>query len=181
MRHQTLALRTKLVIGLSFALTGPGAAADSGVKFDREADFSRYETYDWIEQKKRPEGSPLAVGGAIDTKIRNAIDRHLTARGFRPAIDQEPDFLISFDGAMEQVTAIEANRRQIAAGISWVVEGDINTYRTGTLIIAVSDAGTGRSVWSAWTRSKIKDPQNPDKQIDRAVKRLLNRFPPPDR
>ncbi|MEM7353551.1 MAG: DUF4136 domain-containing protein [Acidobacteriota bacterium] len=165
----------------SLLLPGLLAAADNNMKYDRKADFSSYKTYDWIEQKKRPDGSPLAVGGEIDTKIRNAIDRQLAAQGFQPAIDAEPDFLVSFDGAMEQVTDIEADRRQIASGVSWVVEGDINSYRYGTLIIGIRDAGTDKSVWSAWTRQKIKGRGNPDKQVDKAVRKLLRKFPPPER
>ena len=179
--RRTIRQRVTWWIAGSIVLPGLLAAADNGMKYDRKADFAGYETYDWIEQKKRPDGSPLAVGGEIDTKIRNAIDRQLATRGFQPAIDDEPDFLVSFDGAMEQVTDIEANRRQIASGVSWVVDGDINSYRKGTLIIAIRDAETGKSVWSAWTREKIKGRGNPDKQIDKAVRKLLRKFPPPER
>ena len=154
------------------------AADKQGMEFDRDADFSAYETYDWIEHKKRPEGSPLAVGGALDTKIRNAIDKQLAAQGFEPAIDEEADFLVAFDGAMEQVTDIQSDRYQIATGVAWVAEGDISSYRKGTLIISISDAGTGKRVWSAWTRNRVKDPQNPGSQIDKVVKKLLGKFPP---
>ncbi len=166
-------------IGLSLSFAGFAAAAESGMKFDRKNDFGGYETYDWVEHKKRPEGSPLAVGGEIDTKIRNAIDRELAARGFKPAIDQEPDFFVSFDGAMEQVTDIEANRREIASGVAWVAYGDINSYRQGTLIITVTDAESDKSVWSSWTTNKLKGSQKPGKKIDKAVRKLLSKFPPP--
>ena len=154
------------------------AAAENGVKFERDVDFSGYETYDWIEQKQRPEGSPLAVGGALDTKIRNAIDRQLADQGFRPAIDEEPHFLVSFDGAMEQITDIQSDRYQIASGVSWVAEGDINSYRKGTLVISITDADSGNRVWHAWTTRKVKDPRNPGKQVDKVVKKLLSKFPP---
>ena len=159
-------------------LPGLLAAADNGMKFERDADFTGYESYDWVEHKKRPEGSPLAVGGVLDTRIRNAINRQLAAQGFRPAIDEEPDFLVSFDGAMEQVTDIQAARYQIATGVAWVAMGDINSYRRGTLIISVADAETGNRVWHAWTTQKVKDPGNPGRQVDKAVKKLLRKFPP---
>lgn len=165
-------------IGLSLGFAGLAAAADTGMKFDRKANFTGYETYDWVEHKKRPEGSPLAVGGAIDTKIRNAIDRQLAAQGFKPAIDEEPDFLVSFDGAMEQVTDIEGNRREIVTGVAWVVYGDINSYREGTLILTVTDVGTDKTVWSAWTTSKLKGSEDPSKKIKKAVRKLLGKFPP---
>ena len=165
------------VLLVVLVLPGLALAGENGMEFDRDADFSSYQTYDWIEHKKKPEGSPLAVGGALDTKIRNAIDRQLAAQGFQPAVE-EPDFLVAFDGAMEQITDIQADRYEIASGVAWVAEGDINTYRKGTLIISISDAGSGKRVWSAWTRNKIKNPKNPDDRINRAVKKLLGKFPP---
>ena len=167
---------TMVLVGLAVAGV---AVAENGVKFDRDADFSGYRVYDWIEQKKRPEGSPLAVGGTLDTKIRNAIDRQLAAQGFEPAIDQEADFLVAFDGALEQVTDIQAERYEIASGVSWVAEGDITSYGKGTLIITILDAGTEKTVWSAWTRKKVKNPGSSDKRIDKTVKQLLSKFPPP--
>ena len=175
---QTISWRVVVAVGLCLAVPGLIAAADNGMKYERDADFSGYESYDWVEHKKRPEGSPLAVGGALDTKIRNAIDSQLAAQGFRPAIDEEPDFLVSFDGAMEQITDIQADRYQIATGVAWVAEGDISSYRKGTLIISVIDAGTGNRVWHAWTTRKVKDPKNPGKQVDKVVKKLLSSFPP---
>ena len=176
---QPIKTRIALVAGLlSLTLPGVLAAGDHGVKYDREHDFSAYESYDWMERKKRPKGSPLAVGGAADTRIRNAIDRQLAAQGFRPAIDEEADFLVAFDGAMEQVQNIQSDRYQIATGVAWVAEGDINSYRQGTLVISILDAKSGHRVWHAWTTQKVKDPENPGKQIDKAVKKLLARFPP---
>ncbi len=171
--------RETIVFALLIALLSPAfAAAEGGMEFDRDADFSTYKTYDWIEHKKRPEGSPLAVGGALDTKIRNAIDKQLAAQGFGPALDGEPDFLVSFDGALEQITDIQSDRFQISSGVAWVADGDINSYRKGTLIISISEAGSDKRVWSAWTRNKVKNPKNPDNQINKAVKKLLGKFPP---
>lgn len=160
-------------------LSGVAIAAEKhGMEFDRDADFSAYHTYDWLEKKQRPAGSPLAVGGALDTKIRNAIDKQLAAQGFGPVLEGEPDFLVSFDGAMEQITDIQSDRYEIATGVAWVAEGDINSYRRGTLIISISDAETGKRVWSAWTRKKVKNPKTPGAQVDKVVKKLLSKFPP---
>ena len=163
---------------LALLLPGLAAAGDHGVRFDRDHDFSAYESYGWVEQKKRPQGSPLAVGGAADTRIRNAIDQQLRAKGFRPAIDEEADFLVAFDGAMEQVQDIQSDRFKIATGVAWVAEGDISSFNQGTLILSVRDAGTGKRVWYAWTTQKVKNPDRPGKQVDKAVKKLLGSFPP---
>ncbi len=126
----------------------------------------------------KPEGSPLAAGGALDVKLRNAIERQLESQGFEPAVDGDPDFLVSFDGAMESVASSDAMHHDIRPGIAWVMEGSVNSFSRGTLIITVRDGKSQTVVWSAWTTEKVKDPGNPDKQVDRAVKKLLKRFPP---
>ena len=120
----------------------------------------------------------MAEGGATRARVRDAIDRQLRAQGYEPAADGEPDFLVSFDGAMESVTDFEGLREEITGGITFVMEGGINSYRRGTLMITIRDAGSDKTVWNAWTTEKVKDPENPGKQIDKAVRKLLKKFPP---
>ncbi len=79
---------------------------------------------------------------------------------------------------MEQVQDIQSDRYQIASGVAWVAEGDINSYRQGTLVISVLDAESGNRVWHAWTTRKVKNPKQPGKQVDKVVKKLLSSFPP---
>lgn len=154
-------------------------AADQGTKFDRAVDFSTYETYEWVAAKPRsPEGSPLSLGAEGDTLIRNAIERELGKSGFRQAIDEEPDFLVSFDGALQPVTEFEGQRRQLAEGVAWVVDGNIHSYQKGTLVITFSDPETEKPVWSSWTTAKVKNPDRPKKQIDKSVRKMLRKFPP---
>ena len=181
MRRSTAACRLVLLLSASLCLLLPAAAPaarESGIKFDHKVDFASYETYGWAGETRKPEGSPMAEGGAIHAEIKNAIDRQLGGRGYRPATGGEPDFLVSFDGAMESVTDFEGLREEIAGGVTWVMEGEVNSYRRGTLMITIKDAASGKTVWSAWTTEKVKDPKSPGKQIDKAVRKLLKKFPP---
>ena len=181
MRHRILAVQPQALAGmfLVLLLVLPVSAEDRGIKFDREADFSNYRLYDWVvESKARPQGTPLALGGAADTRIREAIDRRLNKKGFKVAADAEADFLVTYDGALEPVTDIEGRRRQLSSGVAWVVEGDINSYSRGTLVITIRDRATGEVVWTGWTTESIKGAEASEKQIDRAVKKILRRFPP---
>ena len=62
-------LRLAAALAASVCLLIPAAlsaARESGVKFDREADFSAYETYGWSAGPQRPEGSPMAEGGSCN-------------------------------------------------------------------------------------------------------------------
>lgn len=184
MRHSILRVPTQGLVApwlvlLALFVTFPAGAKDRGTKFDREADFSKYKLYDWeAENRRQPEGTPLALGGAADTEIRDAIDQRLRAQGFEAAIDEPADFLVAYDGTLEPVTDIEGQRRDLGTGVAWVIEGSISSYNRGTLVITIKDRETGNVVWTGWTTETIKDPNNPGKQINRAVKKLLRQFPP---
>ncbi len=180
MSLETRIFRTpSLVLALAVLVPTLLHAADRGTTFDRDADFSTYETYEWVAAKpKTPEGSPLSLGAEGDTLIRNAIERELGENGFRQAIDEDPDFLVSFDGALEPVTEFEGQRRKLAEGVAWVVDGSISSYQKGTLVITFSDPETRKPVWSAWTTAKVKNPDRPKKQIDKSVRKMLRKFPP---
>lgn len=175
-------LRSAVPIGLMamvLVVSPEARAAEHGMKFDPDTDFSTFTTYEWVAAKpKSPAGSPLSLGAEADTLIRNAIDRELSERGFRQAIDEEPDFLVAFDGALEPVTDFEGQRRQLAKGVAWVIEGDITSYQRGTLVITITNPKTKKQVWNAWTTDKVKNPDKPRKQIDKTVKKMLRRFPP---
>lgn len=158
-------------------LAGVAHAGETGMKLDREVDFSKYKTFGWVLDTEKPADSPLAPGGEIDTMVRNAIDAQLRAQGFKPAMDGEADFVVSFDGVLEPELEITSVRRQIAEGVAWVVDGSISSFYRGTLVISISDGETGNPVWSGWTTDKIKKQGEIDQQkVSKAVKKILRRF-----
>ena len=172
-RTLAIAVSVLAAIGLVSA-----AKADTGMKFDAEADFESYATYGWILDTEKPEGSPLAPGAATDTQIRNAIDAQLRDQGFEQAVGTEPDFLISYDGALEPILDIESERRQITEGVAWVVEGSIRSYYRGTLVITITPNGAESPAWTGWTTEKVKNRGNVEGKIKKAVRKILRQFPP---
>lgn len=169
---------TFAVAGLLCCLAAPAVAADKGFKFERDVDFDQYRKFDWIATAEKPADSPLSIGGEVDTAIRNAIDQQLQAQGYEPALAADADFLVSFDGALESVTDFDGLRRDIRPGVAWVIEGSVQSYNRGTLMITVYDAETEKLVWSGWTTEKVKNRDHPEEQVGRAVRRLLKKFPP---
>jgi hypothetical protein len=168
---------------LGAALMVLATAADAGKigsRYDRDADFSNLESYAWRPGEKKPEGSPLAPGGEIDTMIRGAVDAELARRGFRPAADgEEPDFVIGYDAARETAVDNPNLRRDVTSGVAWVVEGEYRSWERGTLILTVHRPGEDRAIWSAWTTEDLKHPDGPSqRQVERATRKLLKRFPP---
>src|SRR4029079_9040351 len=68
-------LRRGMTMRIMLTLLLSAAATTSQVEYDRQADFSRYETWSWHE------GVTRAASPVSDNRIREAIESELGARG----------------------------------------------------------------------------------------------------
>ncbi len=164
-------------------LATPAVAKDLGTKYDKNADFSTYKTFKWDQESQKPRGPRVSPGGDVDLMIREHATAALQASGLT-ASEEEADLLVGYDAAaievmnVESVTNYEARRQQPMGGIDWVMDGTMSSYVDGTLVITLTDAKTGKTVWTGWTTEKIKNVSNPHKQVRKMVRKLLGRFPP---
>jgi len=164
-RHSAAALL------LSLLLLVPGC---SRIRVETQrlapADFTRFETWDWAPQDAA-QGSPYAE------RIRDAIRRNLTPRGFRfrPG---GGDFLIAFGGFTENVLQSGWAKKEpdeLGSGIYAEAYG----RRQGVLSIEIIDPATRKPVWRGTARVSLvlNSPSEKMERIDRAVYRILKRMP----
>ena len=55
---------------------------------------------------------------------------------------------------------------------------EVDYYKTGVLILDIVDAATSKLIWRAYCSDTIRDMPNRDKNINSAVRKALDRFPP---
>jgi hypothetical protein len=68
-----------------------------------------------------------------------------------------------------------------AAGVPyWGTTVDVRQYREGTLSVDVFDAHRHRPVWHGWAKKELtrSDVENSTQAINKAVKAVLDEFPP---
>ena len=77
-------------VAIATALTQAGCAVAVRTDFDRDADFSSYETFDWLEPPQRASSAaqsdsqdPFSSNSLLDKRLRAAVERVLDVRGFR--------------------------------------------------------------------------------------------------
>ncbi len=168
---------------------------------DPYADFSAYQRFDWLPEKEK-----LSVDKALLVKqLKFAVERELQAKDVVKSA-QQPDFLISFYGSQKQRSSertIEnanywGDRQRYPyydnaplddkshwrypphkrdTNYTRTVETQTIEYKEGTLVIDFVDAKSKQLIWQA-TLQGVIDERDPVGQLDKAVVKALQAFPP---
>ena len=144
------------------------------------ADFYTYRTYAWMfpplqETAQRPRGGRAL----LDWRIRSAVDRQLSARGFEKASSGRPDLLIDYhielrEKNTETFSDYLAYRK--SGGQEWLTEAYVFGYQEGTLTIEIDDAATRHLLWRA-SATGLVEPERQEERVNAAVQRMFERFP----
>lgn len=153
--------------------------------FDPDTEFSGFEEYAWLPDE-RPEGDPRLHNDLVDAVVRRSVDRTLSERGFRKVPLASANFLVTYYLGLEtriDVQTVHSSFRYSRRGWSGSVGTDtrVRQYERGTLLVDVLDPSSRRLVWRGSADSRVgsrTDPARRDQQIDDAVRRILDRFPP---
>jgi Domain of unknown function (DUF4136) len=188
-RHRRLkcALRALavLAIPLSFALGGCSQFAVRA-EHDQSADFGRLRTYAWLPLSEAAPADQRVLDRYIDARIRSAVDTALGAKGYRPAGSDPPDFFLNYRVVSDTAEQEGIASRSYLLGARWEgwsgVEGVYrDTYRAGTLYVAVIDARTRKMIWLGAASARLLPTVPLEKRaqrVDAAVHQIFERFPP---
>lgn len=137
------------------------------VEYDHAVDFSRYTT--WSFQA----GVPVPPEPVPDKRIREALARGLAARGLS-RVDSDAALLVRYHAARStriDLLPLDSGSATPPTGIRYV--------ETGSLVIDLLDAASGKVVWRGHASGVLGyGPKEVAAQIDAAVAELLTRFPP---
>ena len=153
-------------------------AADVKTDYDHKADFARYHTYSWMKVK--------ASDSIWESRIQGAVDTALTARGWTKVAS----------GGDTSVAAIGTTRNEptfntFYDGIpGWYWRGfgtstattTVDYNKVGTLVVDVFDSNTKHLVWRGVASDALSDkPEKNEKELDDAVNKMFDKFPPKER
>ncbi len=171
-----------LFVGLGFMI---GCSPIYGVKYDynQQTDFSTYKTYDWM-----PIPEKAGVNDLVVDRIKKAVDSELGAKGLKQT-SQSPDFLIAEHiGKKDKVEADSWGYGyygpiRVYRGGFWGMD-NVSTYHyeEGVLILDFVDAGTKKLFWRGVAKAHVQNVDTPEKRqklINEAVKKILEKYPPP--
>lgn len=140
-------------------------------------DFSKYHTYAWITIKGAEHPNP-----SLDAQIKRSIESQLAAKGLTRT-DGAADLDVDYQIALSKTQTWQVYEDWGSAAL---LDGRIPQRRkvtidTGTLVLDIYDPPARHLVWTG-TATKAVNPKSTaevkQKAIDKAVKTLLNDYPP---
>jgi hypothetical protein len=164
-----------LLCCVTFAQTDEQSAA---VRTSHAAgvDFSKYHTYKWVVIKgQHPDPS-------VDAQIKQSIDAQLAAKGLTKAddtADLDVDYQTAISKAEKWVTYEDWSDASIMG--QRIGRKEKVTIEAGTLVIDMYDTAAKQLVWTGRAHKTIdpnSSPEDRQKNLDNAAKKLLADFPP---
>lgn len=172
--------------------------------YDRSAAFADMHTYRWFtpaDGAAAGAGSTPAnpvkpqAGGApnpiMERRVRRIVERELAAKGFRQD-EGAADFLVAYYPVFHDRIVQSYTGFGPAWGYGWgwrpwdygVAGGfvEVQRFREGSIVLEMVDPRSSQVVWHAVAEGALnglREPKDAEEQVGLAVRRMLDRFPPP--
>jgi Domain of unknown function (DUF4136) len=167
--------------------TGVAAAQDVRYNFDKQANFAGFKTYKWVAIKGATQLSEL-----VDRQVKSAVDAELSKKGLSKSESDTADLYIGYQAAVGQEKEYTSFDTGWGYGPGWgggwygggggMTTGTTSTIYIGQLALDMYASAPKSLVWRG-NASKTLDPKaKPEKQqknLDKAVAKLLKNYPPP--
>jgi len=176
-------------IGAIFLLAGSAFGQDVRYNFDKNADFSKFKTYKWVPIKDAQK-----VDDLTDKQIKDAVDAELAKKGLTKVDGDYADLFIGYQTAIGTEKQYTSYNTDWGYGPGWyrggwygspgggMTTGQTSTIYVGQLALDMYDSANHDLAWRG-TASKTLDPKaKPDKRqknLTKAVAKLLKNYPPP--
>ena len=176
---------------MGLLLTAYGAfGQDVRYNFDRNTDFSTFKTYKWVTLKDTEK-----VNDLMDKQIATALDEALASKGLTKVADGEANLYIAYQAAVGQDKEFTSYSTDWGYGGGWYrggwygggmgtssTYGSTTTIYTGQLALDMYDSAHKDLVWRGVVSKTIDPkakPEKQDKNLRKAVAKLLKNYPPP--
>lgn len=164
-------------------------AQDVRYNFAKETDFATFKTYKWVPIKGAEPLSDL-----VDGQIKGAIDLELATKGLKRTEADTADLLIGYQAAVtteKQYTSFDTGYGYGPGwyGAGWyggggmsTTTGTTSTIYVGQLALDMYMPAQKALVWRGTAAKTLDTKAKPEKQqknLAKAVAKLLKNYPPP--
>lgn len=176
-RSTLLRIGTALTIALLACIVT--AAQDVSFNSMPGTDFSKYRTYKWVTIEGATQPNQI-----LDTQIRNSIDSQLVSKGLRKTDDDNANLFIDYQVSIDQQK--QWNAYGMGGGPRWGWGGGMATatssvINVGTLVLDMYDTSPKKLVWTGRATKTLDpgaSPEKKQKNLDKAMQKLLKNYPP---
>jgi Domain of unknown function (DUF4136) len=148
----------------------------------KDADFSRYKTYEWLPVRVLTKTGVVEDDKTAAPLIREAVNRQLAAKGLRE-VATGGDLQVSAGALSESIPQVEAVFLPPGmAGMDYATPiATMGRYnKEGTLVVNLLIAGTTKFAWLGIAKESIDNkPGAGLKKIDKAATNMFKKYPKP--
>jgi Domain of unknown function (DUF4136) len=155
-------------------LSAAAALASTTTDYDHKADFARYKTYSWAQVQ--------TSNSLWDQRVKDAVNSALAAKGWTE-VPSGGDAVVCAHAATREQHDLETFYNGFG-GWRWRGFGGsstttVNTYKVGTLVVDLFDAGTHNLLWRGTASDTLSsNAEKNTKKLDKNVNSLFKHFPP---
>ncbi len=167
-----------LVCAILVCSCGLALAQDVKYNFAAGTDFTKFKTYKWVAAEGGSHPDQL-----INDQIKQAVDSQLILKGLTKTDSDTADLYVTYQVAVNQEKQWDAMGMgrpvRYGGGMGTATSTTINV---GTLDVSMFDTGEKKLVWrgnATKTLNPSKDPAKNQKNLQKAVAKLLKNYPPP--
>jgi hypothetical protein len=170
-------------------VTASAFGQDVRYNFDKNADFSKFKTYKWVTLK-----DAQSVNDLVAKQIMDAVDAELATKGLTKVTEDSANLYIAYQVGVGQEKEFTSFSSDWGYGGGWyrggwyggmggtsTTSGQTSTIYVGQLALDMYDSANKDLAWRG-VASKTLDPKaKPEKQqknLAKAVKKLLKNYPP---
>ena len=177
-----------LAITLLVGVVTATVAQDVRYDFDKEKDFSKFKSYKWVTITGADQPDELT-----GKRIMAAVDAELATKGLTKTDSDTADLYLAYQTAVGTEKQFTSYNTGWGYGPGWgagwygggmsstTTYGSTSTVYVGQLDLSMYDPATKQLVWRG-VASKTLDPkakpEKKEKNIGKAVQKLLKNFPP---
>jgi hypothetical protein len=175
-------------IVLVLLMAGSAVSQDVRYNFDSTADFSKFKTYKWITLK-----SEAPIDKLTDDQIKASLDAGLARKGLKKVDTDNADLFIGYQTTEHISEKFASFSPGWTVGPGWAAGGlssggtaggkSSEIYK-GELAVDMYNPANQHLIWRG-VASKSLDPKaQPEKRqknLDKAVSKLMKDFPPPNK
>jgi hypothetical protein len=184
-------MKRLFVLPLVLFLAGASNALAQDVRYNfaKEAPFSTYKTYKWVTIK-----SAQPINDLVEGQIKSTVDAELGKKGLMKTESDTADLYVGYQAAVNTEKQFTSFNDSWGYGGGWygpgwyggggmsTTTGSTSTIYVGQLALDMYAPATKSLVWRG-TASKTLDtkakPEKQQKNLTKAVAKLLKNYPPP--
>jgi Domain of unknown function (DUF4136) len=173
-----------------FIGASPTRAQDVRYNFDSKANFAAFKTYKWVEIKGADHPNQL-----VEKQIKDALDAELATKGLEKTDSDSADLYIAYQTAIGSEKQFTSFNSGWGYGPGWgggwygygggmsssMTTGSTSTIYIGQLVVDMYDSANKDLVWRGTASKTIDTKAKPEKQqknLRKAVQKLLKNYPP---